>query len=224
MPSRFTPFENKNIYHVYNKTIDDKRIFENSLLSEEFYKRLIYYRSEKASRSFSELNKLSIESLNTLKKEIFIKKHFKVSILTYCFMPTHYHLIVKQLVDNGISNFMSKTTNSFTRYFNLKNKRNGQLFLKDFKAISIRTDEQLIHTSRYIHLNMYSSGLTKSVDEVLNYPWSSFRSYATEIEDKLVDTNLILGIFNKNKEDYKKFVYANAEYQKKLEEVKYENI
>ena len=76
-----------------------------------------------------------------------------MEIICYCLMPNHLHLLLRQLMDGGISKFMSNFANSYTRYFNTKSKRKGPVFEGKFKAKRIETDEQLLHLSRHIHLN-----------------------------------------------------------------------
>ena len=94
----------------------------------------------------------------------------KVEILTYCIMTNHYHLLLKQAEDEEISSLCSLIQNSFTRYYNTKNKRCGSIFQGPFKAVLVENDNQLIHLSRYIHLNPYSACLVKTIDETVSYP------------------------------------------------------
>ncbi len=67
-------------------------------------------------------------------------------------MPNHFHLILRQKVENGITKFMRKLGTGYTNYFNTKYQRSGALFQGNFKAIDIQKDEYLMHLSRYIHL------------------------------------------------------------------------
>ena len=76
-----------------------------------------------------------------------------VEIHCFCLMPTHYHLILRQIQDEGIYRFMHKLGTAYAMYFNLKYKRRGVLFEGRYKAKPIETDEYMIHLSRYIHLN-----------------------------------------------------------------------
>jgi len=150
MSIRKEPLIKKNIYHVFDKTIDDKQIFKSNAYCSEFYERLVYYKSTKSIISFSKLKELSDENLLELELQTNLKKDFRVDVLNYSLMPNHFHLLLMQLTDTGITEYMSQAINSFTRFFNLKNERKGQVFLHDFKAVMIKTDEQLIHTSRYM--------------------------------------------------------------------------
>jgi len=68
-------------------------------------------------------------------------------------MPNHYHLILKQLIDNGISMFMHKLADSYSHYFNKKYERSGSLFEGTYKSIYIKKDSYLFWLSGYINGN-----------------------------------------------------------------------
>ncbi|MBI2641202.1 transposase [Candidatus Roizmanbacteria bacterium] len=161
-----------------------------------------------------------MEFQKKLLKKIAQIKYFRVEILAYCLMPTHFHFLIKQKKHNGISKFMADIVNSFTRYFNLRNERKGPLFLPRFKSVLVATDNQLMHVSRYIHLNPYSSGLIKNINSLNDYQWSSFGEYLLH-EQKLCNTKLVLSLFRGKENSYKKFIEDNADYQRSLEKLKY---
>lgn len=110
-----------------------------------------------------------------------------VEVLAFCFMPNHVHLLLKQLKDNGISQFMQKVGTGYAVYFNKKYNRKGHLFNK-FKAVPIKSDDQLKNVFTYIHCNPISliepnfkeAGI-KSAKETIKflegYKWSSYRDY-----------------------------------------------
>lgn len=116
---------------------------------------------------------------------------------------------------------MADILNSFTRYYNSRSKRKGSVFLTPFRSRKVVSDEQFIHTSRYIHLNPYSAGLASSFDELINYPYSSLKEYINKNEEKICSTKDILAMFGGDRKRYKEFVLNNAEYQRTLEYVKY---
>jgi len=221
MGIRKVELSNEQYYHVFNKTIESKQIFTNNHLPSTFLEISRYYRSLKARLRFSDYKRLIDINKNLILKEILISAYFKVEILSYCLMQTHFHFLLKQLSENGISKFIGDTLNSFTRYFNIKFERKGPIFLPRFKAVLIKSEEQLKHVSRYIHLNPYSDGLIKSIDKLENYPWSSFKEYFPNSSQKLSNPDFILGLFNNDKLRYKKFVFDNADYQKSLEHIKH---
>ena len=180
---------------------------------------LRFYNSLEYPIKFSKFIKLSVdqrkEIWNRLDKE---KTH--TDILSYCLMPNHFHLLLKQNSENGISKLLGNLQNSYARYFNIKNERIGHLFQGQFKAVKIDSEEQLLHVSRYIHLNPYSSAVVKDLNALQKYEWSSLPEYLDKVLFNLCSKKNIIGNF-KNKESYKKFVLDNADYQKELENIKH---
>lgn len=113
-----------------------------------------------------------------------------VNILSFCFMPNHIHLLLKQIKDNGITKFMQKVGTGFGGYFNRKYQRRGHVFQNRFKDIHIKDDGQLMTVVNYIHANPISliepnfkevgikNHSPKEVMEFLeNYRWSSYQDY-----------------------------------------------
>lgn len=223
MPTRFEPCITGEIYHIFNKTLDKRKIFHDAHLAQLFLETLNYYQSSKVNLSFSQFKLLLPNNQIMLQKEFGLRKYFRVDILAYCLMPNHFHLLVKQKRDVGISRYISDCINSFTRNYNLRTKRVGPVFLPTFRAEHIRSDEQLLHVSRYIHLNPYTSSLIHSLEGLKHYPWSSFLEYITdgEIKKSLSHPFMVLSFFDKNKKKYEEFVLANADYQRTLDHVKH---
>lgn len=221
MPGRLEPLVKNGIYHVFNKTIDSKNIFVKDNICRHLFNLSKYYRSEKARISFSRLKDFSESIREEIVKATIPQKYYRVEILSYCLMPTHFHMLLKQKTNNGIEKFMSDIINAFTRFHNLKHERKGPIFLPRFKSVMIQKDEQLLHVSRYIHLNPYSSLCVNTYSELIEYYWSSYREYIGSKKDGICQTDLILGFFNHDRAKYKQFVEDNADHQRSLEFVKY---
>jgi putative transposase len=143
-----------------------------------------------------------------------------VQIIAYCLLPNHFHLLLKQQKENGISKYMANLTNSYARYFNPKHKRRGPLFEGRFKAVRIETDQQLLHVNRYIHLNPYSSFLTKTVEQLFSYPYSSLPQYLKNGNSDSLEKEIILDFF-KTPSSYKEFLKDQADYQRQLDIIKH---
>lgn len=139
-----------------------------------------------------------------------------VTILNYCLMPNHFHLTLRQEVNNGIKTFIQKITNSFSHFYNKKFDNAGPLFQSSFKAILVENEAQLLHLSRYIHLNPVSAGIVEKPED---YIFSSYRSYVGLEKSEFISPNLILSQFNSS-EKYKKFVLSRRDYQRKLSIIK----
>jgi len=141
-----------------------------------------------------------------------------VEIICYCLMPNHFHFLVKQLKDGGITEFISKLSNSYTKYYNIKYNRVGPLLQGEFKAVIIESDEQLVHISRYIHLNPIASFLVKDLNQ---YAWSSYKEYTSEGIKEICNKEGILNFF-KTPKDYEKFILDQVSYSQELEIIKHQ--
>lgn len=93
-------------------------------------------------------------------------------------MPTHIHLLLKQILKDGISIYMGKVLNSYAKYFNTKYKRKGSLWESRFKSIEVETTEELYHLTKYIHLNPVTAYL---VEKPGDWHFSSYREFIDEI-------------------------------------------
>lgn len=220
MPGRKVILANNEIYHVINRGVASQSTF----LSKRDYQRALssffYYQNQNLPLGYSHFIVQSQERKEEILKELRLEKKFLAAIITFCLMPNHFHCLLKQVVDNGISKFLSNFTNSYTRYFNTKNNRQGPLFQGRFKAVRIETDAQLLHVSRYIHLNPYTSYLVKNLKDLEGYPYSSFPEYLGKAKTSHYHKEIVLDHF-KTKEAYKKFVFDQADYQRRLEEIKH---
>lgn len=157
MPRRYPVLANGDIYHIYNRGVEKRSIYLSDSDFKHFLETLEHYRTPNINK----------HSKKTVLKVGGNPNFPLVEILSYCLMPNHFHLLLEQKSDNGISIFMSRVANSFTKYFNIKNERIGPLFQGTFKAVKISTDEQLVHISRYIHLNPLVSRIVVKLNEYL---------------------------------------------------------
>lgn len=174
-----------------------------------------YYRFEKPSIRFSEYNRLSPQAKKIAFKLLTSGHNQIVSILAFCCMPNHFHLLLKQQRDQGIARFTSQLQNGYAKYFNLKTKRFGALFQSMFKAVRIESDEQLLHVARYIHLNPMTAGMIKTPHELGKYPYDSFGSYLRDEPENLLMKSTILSMF-KNVESFRTHTLDQADYQRLL--------
>lgn len=210
MPYRITPLVSGQIYHIFNRGSEKRIIFQSIRDRSRFIKSIRYYQLADPKPSFS---KFSLSQ----KKDLGNQKI--VELLCYCLMPNHFHLLIKQIEDDGVSKFMSRFLNSYTKYFNTKYDRVGALMQGQFKAVLVESDEQLIHLSRYIHLNPFVSFLTK---DLKNYSWSSYKEY---IGDHLgfCSKEEILSFF-KSPRAYEQFVLDQTAYGMQLALIKHKLI
>ena len=216
MARRTTPLVTNEIYHIFNRGVEKREIFLDRRDYQRFINVTWYY-------TVPEVSKYSLSSStsgNTPRgwKTGGVRK--KVEIICYCLMPNHYHFLLRQEETSGVSSFISLIQNSYTRYFNTKYKRIGPLFQGPFKAVRVETEEQLLHLSRYIHLNPFVADLVKNPEA---YQWSSLEDYFGS-KEREVSTEIVLSHFNKSKGGYRKFVIDHADYAKALEKIKHQAI
>lgn len=196
-------FANGEIYHATNKGIVHLPIFSGKRDYLRFLDLIDFYRYPPLL-SFSHHLALSKE-----RKRDFLarlrKENPLVEISSFSF--------------RGISIMLRNLQDSYARYFNIRKERQGPLFRPMFKAVRIKTDEQLLHVSRYIHLNPSSSFIVK-INDLPNYPWSSLPEFLGQREPRFTNIEIILGYF-KNRKKYEEFVFDQAGYQRELEKIKH---
>jgi len=220
MPGRKIPLVTNEFYHVLNRGAASQPVFLNQRDYLRCLETIFYYQNQNPPLRYSFFLRLPKKQKENLLKKLASKNNFWVEIITYCLMPNHFHLLLKQVLDGGISIFLSKFTNSYTRYLNTKEKKVGPLFQGKFKAIRVETDEQLVHLSRYIHLNPYTSYVIKPLKELESYPYSSFSEYLGQQKTTYCNKTVVLNNF-KGVSSYKNFVFDQADYQRRLENIKH---
>lgn len=200
MPSRIFPFVNGQFYHVYNRGSEKRQIFDSKRDYQHFLKTIKYYQLEGPKPKLSHFNNFSF-----FKPEL---SQNIAEIIAYCLMPNHFHFLIKQTKDGGITEFISKLTNSYTRYYNTKYNRVGPLFQGEFKAVLVDYDEQLLHLSRYIHLNPLVAYLIK---DLADYEWSSYNEYINSKQEGICSKQEVLAFF-KSSQEYKQFILDQVDY------------
>lgn len=218
MAYRKVPVVNGEIYHVCNRSNGQQEIF----LSAADYQRAIevfrFYQYGKPSLRFSFYNRLARDQKVKFLEELYSNKPI-IDIICFCLMPNHFHFLLRGLDGRGINQFISNFQNSYAKYFNLKTTRTGSLFQQNFRAVRIETDEQLIHVSRYIHLNPITAYLVRTMNELENYQWSSYPDYMKKGRTYLKKGE-VLNHF-RSISNYRQFVANQVDYQRKLNRIKH---
>lgn len=214
MAYREIPFVSGDIYHIYNRGVEKRPTFVEDGDRFRFMDSLSYYRDGTNNIRYS------LKTRENKSKAIQKPPELLIKIICYCLMPNHYHLLIQQTVDGGITKFMQRLSNSYTKYFNTKHSRVGPLFQGQFKAVRVQSDEQLLHVSRYIHLNPYTSKVVETTEGLEHYQWSSLKEYLNLARKEICDKELINGIIPSTKE-YRQFTLDYAEYAQSLELIKH---
>jgi len=210
MPCRRTILASNEYYHIFNRSLANFPIFKNKFNIKKFLSGASYYLHPEPPVKFSTYLKNKNSYDLTFDKPL-------IKIIAYCLMPTHFHFICQQIQSNGIKIYFQKLTNSYSHYFNIKRERKGPLFEGPFQAKRIESEEQLIHLSRYIHLNPVTAYL---VEKPNNYPYSSYNAYLKKEMPSFINPEVVLSSF-KSPKDYEKFVLSRKEYQRELDKIKH---
>lgn len=216
MPYRKTPLVNDKIYHIYNKSIAGYKIFSSNKNYERMLKSIVFHMIENPPSKFHLFLKLKkkpsvIDLVKSNKSERIVR------LVAYCFMPTHYHIIVQQLKNGGISRYAYLIQKSYSEFFNIKYKRKGPLWEGRFQNALVGEEEYFLHLTRYIHLNPTTAGLIEKPED---WKYSSYKEYLNLIpEDKKVCD--YSNFFNMGSSSYKEFANDRVGYQKELAKIKH---
>ncbi|MFA6306187.1 MAG: transposase [Patescibacteria group bacterium] len=174
-------FNSDYYYHIYNRGVEKRRVFldksdyQRFLLSLEEFNRLepvgsLYDLGKRNKRNSipNKRNSIPLKESNSSNSSAPL-----VDVICYCLNPNHFHLLVKQKIESGISKFIHKLSLGYTNYFNNKYSRSGALFQGKYKRKEIKTEGGLLKLSVYINCNAEIHG----IDKKENWPWSSYKSF-----------------------------------------------
>ncbi len=203
-------FECENgYYHIYNRGVDKRTIFQD----EQDYKVFLKYLKEYLSPP---MDLTKIKESFTLQGYTFQgiphqPKNFygKIDLIAYCLMPNHFHLELYQKNKQDIQNFMQSISTCYSMYFNKKYDRIGSLFQGTYKAVLIDNENYLLHLSRYIHLN--PSEFTNDLEAT----YSSYSEFLGKRNTQWIKPEIILSYFDKAKDDFIKGVNTYKDFVEK---------
>ncbi len=203
MATRKTSFANGEFYHVYNRGVDKRNIFIDRADVQRFFKGMLEFNTALPIGSLYEhsFQQLGGETAKSEKEKL-------VNIIAYRLNPNHFHFILEQVVEGGVSEFM-KRIGGYTWYFNNKHKRSGALFQGVFKDIHIDSNEYLLHLSAYVNLNDRVHQLGGETAKLVE-GMSSWSEYTEKGVEGICEKEIVLGQF-KNAVEYKKFALSSLE-------------
>lgn len=210
MSYRYDELTPGEVYHICTRGVEQRDIFRDDRDRQRFLRLLIHYLPRGDVRSFSMAQKYKQEA------EVTREGLGLVDLMSYCLMPNHIHLLVRENIRNGTSQYMHKLLTSYARYFNISQQRTGSLFINPFRAVLVSDDDQFLHVSRYIHLNPYVAHM---INNPLKYNWYSLPEYLDGRPATTCHTSLIRGIMRP--EEYKKFIIDEADYARSLADIKH---
>lgn len=213
MPVKRPQLANEEIYHIVMRGVDGRVIFPQEEDSFHFLHDLYEFNNEDStSWEFKTINySRTVPGESDSQKKV--ERKLLVEILAFCLMPNHFHLLLRQVKDDGISKFMRKL-GGYATYINKKYNRQGHLYQGRFKAIHIASDDQLKNVFVYIHTNPVSliesnwkeNGIKepeKTIKFLENYKWSSYLDYiGIKNYPSLINGDFFINVFENEKKCY----------------------
>jgi REP element-mobilizing transposase RayT len=165
-------------YHVYNRGVGRQRLFVSDANCRFLLRRAKRYR-----------------------------KDYDLSIIAYCLMPNHYHLLLRPGEDEALSSFVQRLFNSYSQAFNRQQGRSGTLFEGRAKSILVDSEDYVLHLCRYIHLNPVNAQLVSHPGEWL---WSNYLEWVGRRSGTLIDREFVDAYFPEAT-DYEGFVVGSLD-------------
>jgi len=179
-------------YHIFNRGVEKRKIFNYAKDYLRFLDCLVYFNTEKPSWIVNDMRESGIDARPKDDERL-------VDLIAYCLNSNHFHLLLKQNKEKGITDFMKKLCTGYAMYFNKKYEHSGVLFQGRFQSVHIDSNDQLLYVSAYINGNSQIHGIASAE----NYPWCSFPEYLGKPGIGCLRDS-ISGQF-KNSNDYKTF-------------------
>jgi len=211
MPLRKVQFSPGEFYHIYNRGNAKQDIFYDDKDRYRFLQAMYLSNNSDYSVRLLELEKNKSGYTLVDIKEIFGKRKISynplVRISADVLMPNHFHFLIEELQDRGVSRFMQRLGSSYGKYFTIKYDRPGSLFQGRFKAVHIKTDDQLRYLLAYINAinpaqliepKLKENGIKdfqKILEEVNKYSWGTHFEYMGKRESAIIDKGLLGEIF-----------------------------
>lgn len=189
-------------YHLYNRGVDKRVIFGDN---QDYAVFLSYLKTYLLPKNEKELRQKLADPTTTYREKDKILNLLKlnnfageITLICYCLMSNHFHLLIKQNSANSIDRFMNSLCTRYTMYFNRKYNRVGPLYQDVYKAVMVESDEQLLHLTRYIHRNPVSQGTKGDAfrAQIMQQP-SSYPEYLKQRKTEWVHPQEILAFFSK---------------------------
>ncbi len=183
MPARTLTFVQDHFYHLYNRGAGRQPIFRETDNYLFFLRRLKQY-----------------------------ARDLNVTVIAYCLMPNHYHLLVRQDGVEPAGLLPQRCSNSYAKAFNKRYERSGALFEDRYQALAVDSEAYLLHLCRYIHANPVRHGLAAQLEE---WPYSNYPEWLCLRDGTLVDREFVQAHFQ-TAANYGQFAWSYALGQSEL--------
>ncbi|MBI4089030.1 transposase [Candidatus Kaiserbacteria bacterium] len=208
-------------YHIYNRGVEKREIFSD-INDRERFLRLLFIANSTEPFNFRDIKNKKLSGIN--------RGASLVAIGSYCLMPNHFHLLVKEVVSGGTSAFMEKLSTGYSMYFNKKHARVGPLFQGRFKAQHVDNDQYLKYLFAYIHLNPIKlidsrwkenrvKDRKRAERYLSNYRYSSYSDYSgSEREERAILTTQEFPVYFEDTHGFNDFLNEWLDYKESEEE------
>lgn len=163
MSNRKEPLVEGEYYHIYNRGVDKRDVFTCTEDVERFLESLLVFNRVESTGSIRDQREhCGVKRIDSPDVERLGKGEPLVDVVAYCILPNHFHFILKQRTDNGISEFMKRLLGGYTKYFNEGNDRTGALFQGAFKSKLCSSDDYFKTLSAYVSYNFTVHDIPKA--------------------------------------------------------------
>lgn len=211
------------LYHALNRGVDKRNIFDDDQDRARFVHDMFEFNDTR--RAINSGRRIEPRIMNVGRRSS--GRNTLVDIHGWCLMGNHYHLLLSERVDGGISEFLKKLNGGYAKYFNEKNTRVGALFQGKTKRILIDTDSHFLYILHYIHLNPLDflkgsahwrekgvSHANHALQHLEKYRWSSYLDYCgTKNFPSILTPDLFKDVFGRYRQSVQSYV-RNMELSK----------
>ena len=200
---RVEPFGVGSIVHITNRGTRGVEIVRDNADRTRF-EQLLYYFND----SFSDDNwRKIVAGLAPFERpKDWPEREPLVRILAWTLLPNHFHLLIEEIHEGGISKFMQRLCGSMSAYFNAKYRERGTIFEGSYRSRTISKDSHLRYLVFYIQvknvLELYPGGLVQALKNfdrawewALRYRFSSLYSYVVREESPILEPELIRALY-----------------------------
>jgi putative transposase len=194
-------------YHIFNRGNNKQKIFLDKRDYIRFLFLILYFQSPSIfyniGRQVTYFIKNNFFGISKNNDSEVVKKRY-VELVNFVLIPNHFHLIILEKEEGGISRYMQRILTAYAKYFNEKYEKSGHLFQGPFQAVHIEDNNQLLYLSSYIHRNVRELKEWKNKEHL--YMWSSYQDCSNKNRwGELLKHEVITEQFS-NQKEYKDFV------------------